>query len=486
MIDIDRFNELVVAASAGLKERDEIIANALLAILSGQSVFFFGPPGTAKSLIARRLAGVFKYSTFFECLMNRFTTPEEMFGPVSIKELKSADRYIRKTDGFLPSADFAFLDEIWKSSPAILNALLTILNERKFRNGDKVEDVPLKALVAAICASYARVKGVVKHPQLGIIRLTKAGTNDSLRHGYGREKLVAFSALPEIIEKGVIVQQQRNWKGRAYDSYVLAAPINIAGEAFCAFVVVNKMVNGDRNYYLHEVARLSQLKKSAEELRSSLSPRGGKVGSPFGLMRIIANSIFADKQEKNDRKTAATTPEQVFNYIYAVLHTPEYRERYKEFLKVDFPRIPYPKSGEVFMKLAAIGEKLIAVHLLKDPATQMMFDPHAKFPISGTGRVDALKYAVGGAVGGGTPTLPRVYINAEQYFDNVPETAWTFFIGGYQPAQKWLKDRKGRTLSADDVMHYKSIVIALLETEKLMEELSALSSEWLCKDGARG
>ena len=149
MIDLDRFNRLVAAASTGLKERDEIIANALLAILSGQSVFFFGPPGTAKSLIARRLAGVFKSSMFFECLMNRFTTPEEMFGPVSIKELKSADRYVRKTDGFLPSADFAFLDEIWKSSPAILNALLTILNERKFRNGDKVEDVPLKAVVAA-------------------------------------------------------------------------------------------------------------------------------------------------------------------------------------------------------------------------------------------------------------------------------------------------------------------------------------------------
>ena len=163
-----------------------------------------------------------------------------------------------------------------------------------------------------------------------------------------------------------------------------------------------------------------------------------------------------------------STPIQVFNYIYAVLHTPEYRERYKEFLKVDFPRIPYPKSGDVFMKLAAIGEKLIAVHLLKDPVTQMMFDQHAKFPISGTSRVDALKFDNG-----------KVWINREQYFDNVPETAWTFFIGGYQPAQKWLKDRKGRTLSADDVMHYKSIIIALLETSRLMGELSALSSEWL-------
>ena len=149
MIDAERFRRLADAAADGLKERGEIVAGALLAVLSGQSVFFYGPPGTAKSLIARRLAGCFKSSAFFECLMNRFTTPEELFGPVSIHELKTADRYVRKTDGFLPSADFGFLDEIWKSSPAILNALLTILNERRFRNGDKVENVPLKAIVAA-------------------------------------------------------------------------------------------------------------------------------------------------------------------------------------------------------------------------------------------------------------------------------------------------------------------------------------------------
>ena len=149
MIDAERFRRLADAAADGLKERGEIVAGALLAVLSGQSVFFYGPPGTAKSLIARRLAGCFKSSAFFECLMNRFTTPEELFGPVSIRELKTVDRYVRKTDGFLPSADFGFLDEIWKSSPAILNALLTILNERRFRNGDKVENVPLKAIVAA-------------------------------------------------------------------------------------------------------------------------------------------------------------------------------------------------------------------------------------------------------------------------------------------------------------------------------------------------
>ena len=149
----------------------------------------------------------------------------------------------------------------------------------------------IAALVAAIYESYSRVGGSVCHPQLGRVSLTRAGTNDSLRHGFGRLKLAAFSALPEIVENGLIVQQTENWKERGYDSYVLASPISIGDEPCCAFVVVNRMVNGDKNYYLHEVARLCEIKK-AEELRSSLSSRGGEVGSPFGFVRSLAYLIF--------------------------------------------------------------------------------------------------------------------------------------------------------------------------------------------------
>ncbi len=144
----ERITKIIENLNEGLHEREETIAVSFLAALSNQNVFLFGPPGTAKSLIARRLSHTFETNSYFEYLMHRFSTPEEVFGPVSITELKK-DNFFRKTEGFLPQADFAFLDEIWKSSPAILNTLLTIINEKLFRNGTEVEPTPLKALITA-------------------------------------------------------------------------------------------------------------------------------------------------------------------------------------------------------------------------------------------------------------------------------------------------------------------------------------------------
>lgn len=138
----------------GLYEKERSIRLTLLAVLAGESTFMLGEPGTAKSLIARRISEAFEdienedEIKFFDYLMNQFSTPEEIFGPVSINELK-IDKYIRKTEKYLPKAQFAFLDEIWKANPAIQNTLLTILNEKIFRNGVQVEKVPLIGFMSA-------------------------------------------------------------------------------------------------------------------------------------------------------------------------------------------------------------------------------------------------------------------------------------------------------------------------------------------------
>lgn len=171
-----RIKTLLNFITSGLIEKDEAAKLALLAGIAGESVFFLGPPGTAKSLISRRLKNAFKGENgeslnYFEYLMNQFSTPDEVFGPVSLKSLEN-DEYKRIVDGYLPSADFVFLDEIWKASPAIHNTLLTVINEKKFHNGNEVLDVPLKVLISASNELPAKGQGLEALWDRFLIRLT--------------------------------------------------------------------------------------------------------------------------------------------------------------------------------------------------------------------------------------------------------------------------------------------------------------------------
>ena len=182
----------------------------------------------------------------------------------------------------------------------------------------------------------------------------------------------------------------------------------------------------------------------------SIFGENGEIRKP-NLDKEIWDKINASVGEE-------TTPEGVFNYIYAMLHSPAYRIKYKEFLKIDFPRIPYPANATEFHRLSAIGNQLRQLHLMED----LPQSKYAQFNTPGDNLVDKPTYKDG-----------CVWINKEQCFADVPEVAWNFYIGGYQPAQKWLKDRRGCTLGFEDVKHYQRIIYVLTQTARIMDTIDA-------------
>lgn len=165
-------------------------------------------------------------------------------------------------------------------------------------------------------------------------------------------------------------------------------------------------------------------------------------------------------------------PEDIFDYIYAVFHSPTYRQRYAEFLKIDFPRVPLTSDRELFKKLCILGEEMVALHLLESPQLTQLI---TRYPVVGDNIVEKgfPKFVI---YEEGQPGY--VYINKAQYFEGVPKEVWEFHVGGYQVCEKWLKDRRGRQLSFDDLMHYQKVVVALKETIRLMAEIDRAIPGW--------
>jgi len=180
---------------------------------------------------------------------------------------------------------------------------------------------------------------------------------------------------------------------------------------------------------------------------------------PLFVYRNNTKTLNFKPEIKNEieKIVGQVNPEDILDYIYAVLYSPDYRKKYNNFLKLDFPKIPYPKDKRSFARLVKLGNKLRQLHLLE---SQVVNDYITTYPEAGTDIVDKPTYKDG-----------NVFINETQHFGNVSEIAWNFWIGGYQPAQKWLKDRKGTTLANSDIEHYQKMIVALVETEKVMKEI---------------
>jgi len=207
-----------------------------------------------------------------------------------------------------------------------------------------------------------------------------------------------------------------------------------------------------------------------------LYPAEGEMQFGGGLRRPNLNPDFirdfSDKLKmkfiedgKGDLKKTFG-PEDVFNYAYAVFHSPTYRTRYAEFLKIDFPRLPLTSNKDLFKMLTEKGSELVSLHLMESPALN---EPVTKYPVTGSNEVDKVSY---------DEKTQRVYINKTQYFEGVPPEGWNFHIGGYQVCQKWLKDRKGRTLTYDELTHYQKVIVALKETIRLMSEIDGIIPGW--------
>ena len=188
------------------------------------------------------------------------------------------------------------------------------------------------------------------------------------------------------------------------------------------------------------------------------------------LIKKIARKLGLKFTAEKETKPNTFAPIDLLDYIYAVLHSPTYRETYKEFLKIDFPRVPYPEL-ENFWQLVELGSELRQLHLLESPKLDPLI---TRYPMNGlnciTRKVNKNTFELTDSEN----QLGQIWINDSQYFDQVPLVAWDFYVGGYQPVQKWLKDRQGRILSFEDILHYQKVIKALTETDRIMKEIDLI------------
>ena len=214
-------------------------------------------------------------------------------------------------------------------------------------------------------------------------------------------------------------------------------------------------------YLYPETGRQQEL-ESSEERRPNLD---------MEIVDHFTSSLGLEFTPEKEERNGTLAPIDILDYIYAVLHSPSYREKYKESLKIDFPRVPYLDDPDKFWSLVTLGCDLRQIHLLESRKLEQYI---SSYPNDGDNTITRKIVKKDWELYDTDNSLGRIWVNDEQYFDQIPLAAWEFFLGGYQPAQKWLKDRHGRTLSYADILHYQKIIVALTETDSLMKEIDKI------------
>lgn len=305
---------LIKKATEGIWEKEHIFSLALLCSIAGESIFLLGPPGTAKSMIARRLKEVFKEKKAFEYLMSRFSTPDEIFGPVSISKLKNEDIYERSIEGYLPAATVVFLDEIWKAGPAIQNSLLTVINEKVYQNGKQTINLPMKALIAASNELPEEDEGLEALWDRFVVRIvSNCISNEKTFYKMLCQKQQVEINIPD--ELCISDEQYMNWQRMISD---IEVPYNILETITIVRGKLKEATKAENRYLLDYYISDRRWKKILHLLQTSAFLNGrdsidhsdlcllyhtlwNKVECIPTILKIVSYSLFADFNKQLDK-----------------------------------------------------------------------------------------------------------------------------------------------------------------------------------------
>ncbi|MBP6183046.1 type ISP restriction/modification enzyme [Flavobacterium sp.] len=473
---LESFDKIYILDLHGNAKKKEVCPDGspdqnVFDIMQGVSINIFVKTGNKKKtelgqIFHSNLQGKreFKYETLnantiqsLEWKQLEFTKPNYFFVPKNFDEIKNYEKGFKVDELF--GENVAGIETIRDSITIHFNSitLKNVIND--FLSLDEVEIAKKYNTVDARDWKIGRAKEDVKLN----IENPKVWQNIYYRPFDTRKTFYSgkqngfvcngrYNVMKHLLKDnlGLIIPRQttQDWRHCFITNKIFEGNITASVKLFgtgCAFPL-----------YLYPETNGQQTIDQSTERTPNLNPEIVKqIAAQLGLNFVPEKSVGTEQIEM--------APIDILDYIYAVLHSPTYREKYKEFLKIDFPRVPFPKDAATFWQLVKLGRQIREIHLLESAIVEKYI---TGYPEDGDNVVVKPKYDNG-----------KVYINDTQYFSNVPEVAWNFYIGGYQPAQKWLKDRKDRKLEFDDILHYQKIIVALSETDRLMKEIDAIEIE---------